>query len=78
MKKGIVELDEAVTEATKQRKDEHKEFVQTAAENNAALQLLEVAKNRLNKFYNPTLSAPLQKSKRTVLIQVKRKYNTVP
>jgi len=55
LKKGIVELDEAVTEATKQRKDEHKEFVQTAAENNAALQLLEVAKNRLNKFYNPTL-----------------------
>jgi len=55
LKKGIVELDEAVTEATKQRKDEHKEFVQTAAENNAALQLLEVAKNRLNKFYNPAL-----------------------
>merc|ERR1719482_500175 len=55
VKKGIVELDEAVTEATKQRKDEHKEFVQTAAENNAALQLLEVAKNRLNKFYNPAL-----------------------
>jgi septal ring factor EnvC (AmiA/AmiB activator) len=55
LKKGIEELDEAVTEATKQRKDEHKEFVQTAAENNAALQLLEVAKNRLNKFYNPTL-----------------------
>merc|ERR1719420_1273036 len=55
LKKGIEELDEAVTDATKQRKDEHKEFVQTAAENNAALQLLEVAKNRLNKFYNPTL-----------------------
>jgi len=55
LKKGITELDEAVTEATKQRKDEHKEFVQTAAENNAALQLLEVAKNRLNKFYNPAL-----------------------
>merc|ERR1719316_1357072 len=55
LKKGIEELDEAVTEATKQRKDEHKEFVQTAAENNAALQLLEVAKNRLNKFYNPTV-----------------------
>ena len=57
LKKGIEELDEAVTEATKQRKDEHKEFVQTAAENNAALQLLDVAKNRLNKFYNPALSA---------------------
>merc|ERR1719407_255715 len=55
LEKGIRELDKMVAEATKQRKDEHKEFVQTAAENNAALQLLEVAKNRLNKFYNPAL-----------------------
>jgi len=65
LKKGIEELDEAVTEATKQRKDEHKEFVQTAAENNAALQLLEVAKNRLNKFYNPTLYKPPERRELT-------------
>merc|ERR1719265_3115227 len=38
-----------------QRKDEHKEFMTAAAENNAALQLLEVARNRLNKFYQPKL-----------------------
>merc|ERR1740117_1379358 len=44
-----------VLEATEARKAEHKAYVQTAAENNAALQLLEVAKNRLNKFYNPKL-----------------------
>jgi len=55
LKKGIEELDLAVTDATKQRKDEHKEFVESAAQNNAALQLLDVAKNRLNKFYNPAL-----------------------
>merc|ERR1719181_1297568 len=55
LKKGIEELDLAVTDATKQRKDEHKEFVETAAQNGAALQLLDVAKNRLNKFYNPTV-----------------------
>jgi len=55
LKTGIEELDLAVTDATKQRKDEHKEFVETAAQNNAALQLLEVARNRLNKFYNPAL-----------------------
>merc|ERR1719194_305882 len=65
LKKGITELDEAVTEATKQRKDEHKEFVQTAAENNAALQLLEVAKNRLNKFYNPALYKEPERSELT-------------
>merc|ERR1719201_1151092 len=50
---GIAALDEAVTDATKQRKDEHEEFVTVAAQNNAAVQLLGVAENRLNKFYNP-------------------------
>jgi chromosome segregation ATPase len=62
LKTGIKELDEAVDEATTQRKDEHKEFVKTAAENSAALQLLEVARNRMNKFYNPALyKAPKQR-----------------
>jgi hypothetical protein len=62
LKKGIKDTDKAVEEATTQRKDEHKEFVATAAENNAALQLLEVAKNRMNKFYNPGLYvAPTQR-----------------
>jgi len=62
LKKGIKDTDKAVEEATTQRKDEHKEFVATAAENNAALQLLDVAKNRLNKFYNPGLYvAPTQR-----------------
>merc|ERR1719271_22084 len=55
LKKSIKETDEAVAEATEQRKAEHAEFVQTNAENNAAVQLLEVAKNRMNKFYNPAL-----------------------
>merc|ERR1719185_55189 len=52
---GIVALDKSVAEATATRKDEHDEFVTVSAQNNAAVQLLEVAKNRLNKFYNPTL-----------------------
>lgn len=53
--KGIKELDVSVADASEQRKEENANFVQTKAENSAALQLLEVAKNRLNKFYNPTL-----------------------
>merc|ERR1719420_2503187 len=62
LKQGIKDTDKAVEEATTQRKDENKEFVASAAENNAALQLLEVAKNRLNKFYNPGLYvAPTQR-----------------
>merc|ERR1719160_2355126 len=55
LKQGVKDLDRAVEDATTQRKDEHKEFVQTASENTAALQLLDVARNRLNKFYNPSL-----------------------
>jgi chromosome segregation ATPase len=52
---GITALDTSVAEATATRKEEHDEFVTVSAQNNAAVQLLEVAKNRLNKFYNPTL-----------------------
>jgi hypothetical protein len=54
LKADIVSLDKAVAEATEQRKAEHAEFVQTHAENGAAVQLLELARNRLAKFYNPT------------------------
>merc|ERR1719446_319116 len=50
---GIVELDRSVAAATAQRKEEHAEFTETLAANNAAIQLLELAKNRMNKFYNP-------------------------
>merc|ERR1719238_1146231 len=54
LKADIVSLDKAVAEATEQRKAEHADFVQTHQENSAAVQLLEVARNRLAKFYNPT------------------------
>jgi hypothetical protein len=44
-----------VAEATSTRKEEHSDFVETLAANNAAKELLGIAKNRLNKFYNPDL-----------------------
>merc|ERR1719238_310320 len=50
---GIEALDKSVAEATETRKAEHAEFTTVAAQNNAAVQLLGVAENRLNKFYNP-------------------------
>jgi len=57
--KGIKKLDKDVTEATETRKDEHDDYEATLSENKAAKDLLLVAKNRLNKFYNPTMySAP--------------------
>merc|ERR1719443_996511 len=55
LKAGLVELDKDVAEATEQRKKEHQEYIDTAAANQAAVQLLGMAKNRMNKFYNPTL-----------------------
>jgi len=55
LKKGLEELDKSVAEATEQRKDEHNEYLEEASSNGAAVDLLGMAKNRLNKFYNPTL-----------------------
>jgi len=52
---GIRALDKEVAAATENRKDEHDEFKSTYASNSAAVDLLKFAKNRLNKFYNPSL-----------------------
>merc|ERR1719473_914714 len=55
LKEGLAELDKSVAEATEQRKKEHEDFTDESAGNQAAIELLGLAKNRLNKFYNPTL-----------------------
>merc|ERR1719330_902032 len=55
---GIKSLDKSVAEATEQRKDENAEYKALIASNTAATQVLEFAKNRLNKFYNPKLYKP--------------------
>jgi len=52
---GIKSLDKQVAEATEERKTEHAENVETLANDNAAKELIGVAINRLNKFYNPKL-----------------------
>jgi len=51
---GIRALDKEVGEATENRKEEHDDFQATYAGNAAAVDLLGFAKNRLNKFYNPS------------------------
>merc|ERR1719181_2016415 len=53
--KGVKDLDKSVADATEQRKEEHDDYVETLASNNAAKDLLAFAKNRLNKFYNPKM-----------------------
>jgi len=55
---GIRALDKSVAEATAQRKDENTEFKALIASNTAAKAVLDFAKNRLNKFYNPKLYKP--------------------
>merc|ERR1719439_339532 len=55
LEEGIVELDKSVVEATATRKEEHDDFTMELASNTAAKDILGIAKNRLNKFYNPKL-----------------------
>jgi len=58
LKSGIESLDKSVMEATMQRKKENEEYTELMASDTAAKELLEFAKNRLNKFYNPKLYKP--------------------
>jgi hypothetical protein len=62
LQKEIKALDKAVAEATEQRKEEHADFLVFQQQSNAALQLIDKAKNRLLKFYRPTMykEAPKQ------------------
>jgi len=55
---GVKALDKEVAEATENRKEENAEYTELMAGNAAAKELIEFAKNRLNKFYNPKLYKP--------------------
>ena len=52
---GIASLDKSVAQASEQRKQEHADFLELQALDTQAKDLLGVAKNRLNKYYNPKL-----------------------
>jgi len=58
LSEGIVNLDKQVAEATEQRKEENSDYTTLMANDGAAKELLGMAKNRLNKFYNPKLYKP--------------------
>jgi septal ring factor EnvC (AmiA/AmiB activator) len=55
---AIKALDKQVAEATEQRKEENAAYKQLMAEDGAAKELILMAKNRMNKFYNPALYKP--------------------
>jgi len=58
-------LDEKVVAATEQRKEENAEYLELMANDRAARELLKMARNRLNKFYNPKLYQPPAKTERS-------------
>jgi len=66
LEQDIKDLDKAVAQATEQRKEEHADFNEMMQLNEAAMQLIEKAKNRLHKFYNPTLYKAPPKTENTM------------
>jgi hypothetical protein len=58
---SIKALDKSVAEATEQRKEENEDYTALMASDTAAKELLGLARNRLNQFYNPKLYKPAPK-----------------
>mmetsp|Transcript_53053 Transcript_53053/g.95492 ORF Transcript_53053/g.95492 Transcript_53053/m.95492 type:complete len:235 (+) Transcript_53053:1427-2131(+) len=56
MQAGVKDLDASVAEATENRKAEHEEFEELKASDSEAVDLLGIARDRLNKFYSPSLA----------------------
>jgi len=52
---GIEALDKEVAERTATRKEENSDFITAMGEHRTAHDLISLAKNRMNKFYNPKL-----------------------
>merc|ERR1719401_1478605 len=61
LEESISALDKSVADATEQRQEENKDYTELMASDAAAKELLQFAKNRLNKFYNPKLYKPAPK-----------------
>merc|ERR1719240_753795 len=66
LEQDIKDLDKSVAQATELRKEEHEDFTEMMQLNEAAVQLVEKAKNRLQKFYNPTLYKAPPKTENTM------------
>mmetsp|Transcript_64485 Transcript_64485/g.199953 ORF Transcript_64485/g.199953 Transcript_64485/m.199953 type:complete len:700 (-) Transcript_64485:84-2183(-) len=67
LEKGVQHLDAKVAEATENRKAENAEYKATVAADTAAKELLKLATNRLNQFYNPKLYKPPAKEERSAV-----------
>merc|ERR1719487_1791850 len=67
LNKGIKDLDASVAEATEDRKEENAFYKKTMQEDNAAKDVLKMAKNRLAKFYAPKMYQPPAKAERSTM-----------
>merc|ERR1719321_272242 len=70
LQESIKTLDKTVAEATEQRKTEHEEALSAAQMSQAAVQLVGKAKNRMNKFYNPSM-AEIQTAQAPGFLQIR-------
>merc|ERR1719473_1149414 len=65
LQEGIFDLDKQVIKATEQRKEENAAYTDLMASNTAAVEIIGIAKNRMQKFYNPKLYKPPPKRELT-------------
>merc|ERR1719443_991734 len=68
---GIAKLDKQVARATEMRQEENEDYKMNTAQNTAAVELIGMAKDRMNKFYNPSL-AFYQTSKEKTFAQYRK------
>lgn len=79
LKKSLSDLDASVKEATQIRQEEHASFKELMAADSAAKEILQIAKNRLHKFYNKALHKPnMKRGQAGEFLQVTRRERGAP
>merc|ERR1719408_473053 len=78
MVEEIAELDKMVAEASEQRKEDHADFVSETQMSGVAVELVEKAKNRMNKFYNPTVYVEPGKEEEEFFAQIRIRRRADP
>merc|ERR1719217_519706 len=66
LEQDIKDLDKLLATATESRKEEHEDFLEATQLNEAAVELVKKASQRLQKFYNPTLYKAPPKTEMTM------------
>lgn len=74
---ATAELDKSVASSTETRKEEHAEYVESLQLAEAAVGLIGKAKNRLAKFYNPTIYKAPPKVEKTMEEKIVASYGFI-